>query len=86
MKSFRLADLDWIQTPEHESYTVFEPSVRRPETAVVLLAIRWTSHSYTEVQKYCSYWNKPLVRLPGGYNPNQVAYQILNQAGDRLRG
>ena len=26
----------------------------------------------------------PLLRLPGGYNPNQVAHQIVTQCGDHL--
>jgi hypothetical protein len=37
------------------------------------------------VRAYCEAYGKPLVRLPGGYNANQVARHILTQAGDRLR-
>ena len=49
-----------------------------------LLAIRWSSHGFGEVKDFCDRYGKPLVRLPGGYNPNQVAHQILTQIGDRL--
>jgi hypothetical protein len=66
--------------------TVFEPAVARPGVAVVLLAIRWASHSYGDVKDYCDKYGKPMVYLTGGYNPNQVAHQILAQVGDRLRG
>jgi hypothetical protein len=52
---------------------------------VVLLAIRWSNHSYGDVQEYCDTYGKLLVRLPGGYHPNQVAHQILSQVGHRLR-
>lgn len=82
--AFRLSELLWIATPEHSSVTRFEPYVARPDVAVVLLAIRWSSHSYSEVIEYCNRYGKPLVRLPGGYNPNQVAVQILEQCSDRL--
>ena len=58
----------------------------RPDVAVVLLAIRWASHSYGDVIKFCEETGKPLVRLPAGYNPNQVAAQIMSQCGSRLRG
>lgn len=57
----------------------------RSDVAAVLLAIRWSSHSYGDVKEYCDKYGKPLVYLTGGYNPNQVAHQILAQVGDRLR-
>lgn len=85
MKAFDLADVRWLCTPDHTSFTFFEPDIARPEVAVVLLAIRWSNHDYDNVKEYCETYNKPLVRLPGGYNANQVAHHILSQAGDRLR-
>jgi hypothetical protein len=83
-RSFLLSELIWIDTRAHESISGFEPYVARPEVAMVLLAIRWSSHSYGEVQDFCRTYGKPLVRLPGGYNPNQVAAQILEQCSQRL--
>jgi len=85
IKAFGLDDVRWICTPEHTSFTVFESDVAAPEVALVLLAIRWSSHDYDSVRQYCEQYGKPLVRLPGGYNANQVAHHILAQAGDRLR-
>jgi hypothetical protein len=85
IRELGLADLHWKSVVDHESVTVFEPAIARPEVAVVLLAIRWSNHSYGDVQEYCDRYGKLLVRLPGGYHPNQVAHQIMLQAGDRLR-
>ena len=82
--AFRLKNVDWIETNEHESITTFESHVARPEVALVLLAIRWSSHVFGEVKQFCDLYGKPLVRLPAGYNPNQVAAQILGQVSDRL--
>lgn len=79
-----LSDLIWIETREHQTHTVFEPYVARPDVALVLLAIRWSSHGFSEVQTFCERYGKPLVRLPGGYNPNQVAYQIMSQVSQQL--
>ena len=79
-----LNELVWVETRKHESVDKFEPYVARPEVAVVLLAIRWASHSYGEVKQSCDRYGKPLVRLPGGYNPNQVAAQILAQCSGQL--
>ena len=79
-----LKDVDWIDTREHQSVSSFESHVARPDVSVVLLLIRWSSHSFGDVNQFCEKHGKPLVRLPGGYNPNQVAMQIVQQCGVRL--
>lgn len=82
--AFDLEELVWVEAREHESLDKFEPSVARPDVAVVVLAIRWSSHSYGDVKIFCERYGKPLVRLPAGYNPNQVAAHILSQCSGRL--
>lgn len=82
--AFGLEELVWVETREHESIDRFEPYVARPEVALVLLAIRWTSHSFGDVKRFCDRYDKPMVRLPGGYSPNQVAAQILVQCSEQL--
>jgi hypothetical protein len=81
-----LKDLVWIETREHQSINGFEPVIARPDVALVLLAIRWSSHAFGDVKQFCDRYQKPLVRLPGGYNLNQVAAQILLQCSDQLEG
>lgn len=83
-QAFQLKDVVWVPTREHQSVTKFEPYVRQPDVAVVVLAIRWTSHSYGEVKDYCDQYGKPFVRLKAGYNPSQVAAHILEQVSDKL--
>jgi hypothetical protein len=82
--ALRLKDLIWIGACEIRSTTELETHVARPEVAVVLLAIRWSPHSFGDVSRFCERHGKPLVRLPGGYHPRQVSVQILAQCGDRL--
>ena len=82
--ALRLKELIWIGVDDIQSVTELEPYVARPDVAVVLLAIRWSRHSFGDVSRYCERYGKPLVRLPGGYNSRQVAAQILSQCGDRL--
>ena len=79
-----LDSLIWIATREHQSIEGFETVIARPEVAAVLLAIRWASHSFGEIKQFCDRHDKPLVRLPAGYGPNQVAAQILSQCSDQL--
>lgn len=83
-ETFGLKELDWIETREHQSLEPFESHVARSDVSVVLLAIRWSSHSFGDVKQFCDRYGKPLVRLPAGYSPNQVAVQVLQQCSDRL--
>lgn len=61
------------ESREHESIEGFAPYVARPDVAAVILAIRWSNHSFGNVRMFCEQHDKPLVRLPGGYNPRQLA-------------
>ncbi|WP_165226589.1 hypothetical protein [Aquisphaera insulae] len=83
--ALNLAELTWLETKEHESIDHFEPYVARPDVAVVLLAIRWSSHSFGEVRRFCDRHGKPMVRLPGGYGVNQVAAQVVAQCSEQLQ-
>lgn len=84
-RRLRLSELVWVPTKHGQSVSSFESYVARPDVAVVMLAIRWASHAFTDVRHICRKYDKPLVRLPGGYSPNQVAIQLLNQCSWRLR-
>jgi hypothetical protein len=83
-QAFGLDELMWPDTRAHQSLDDFESDVRHERTALVLLAIRWSSHSFGDVERLCDRWGKPFVRLPAGYNPEQVAVQILQQASGKL--
>ena len=83
-RAFGLGEVDWVETQEHESVSRFESHVAAPDVAVVLLAIRWASHGFENVKQLCAAHGKPLVRLPAGYNPNQVALQIVQQCSGQF--
>ncbi|MBK8233628.1 MAG: hypothetical protein IPK72_24405 [Candidatus Eisenbacteria bacterium] len=84
VRVFGLLRVDWLTSREHSSVTDFESYIARADVRVVLLAIRWSSHSFGDVRQFCDRYEKFLVRLPAGYNPTQVASQILEQCGERL--
>ena len=83
-RELRLKELTWISSREHQSIAPFESEVARDDTALVLMAIRWASHSFEGVKDMCERYGKPYVRLPGGYNASQVAHQVLLQASGAL--
>jgi len=83
-RALGLKDVVWIETKEHQAVDGFTPLIARADVALVLLAIRWSSHAFGDVKQICDRHGKLLVRLPGGYNPNQVAAQILAQTSAQL--
>ncbi len=84
-EAFDLRELVWCDTRPHKSHLPLEAAIARADVSVVLLAIRWASHGLGEVSTFCERYQKPFVRLPGGYNVNQLAYQMLQQASERLK-
>ena len=73
----------WLETAPHTSLSVLEREVT-DEVAVVLLLVRWSSHIYQELAQTCKTRGVPLVRIAGGYSPNRVAHDVLEQAKERL--
>ena len=86
VNAFGLKRLDWVETHPGKSIHDFLPRLRRPTVSLVLLAIRWSSHAYKDVKSFCERDKKPLVFLPAGYGPQQVARRILSQCDRRLEG
>lgn len=86
--AFELAEVVWpVASETNPTISAFEPSVARPEVALVLMLIKLNRHNVTEdLPAVCERHGKPVVRLVGGYHPDQVAEQILKQVGKRLAG
>jgi len=86
-RAFGLKGLDWVEGHGlRRTSEAYESHIARPDVAVVLLATRWVRHAFHGAKKVCDKHGKPFVRVPGGYNPNQIAHQVLIQCGDRLAG
>lgn len=83
-EAFGLSAVYWPHNPS-AAVACYDPFVARPDVAVVLMAVRWSRHSFGDVRQACQRLGKPFVMLPGGYSPNQVAVQILGQCSHRLR-
>ena len=82
--AFALERLEWLETREHQSIAPFEVEIARPEVALVIVAIRWSSHSFEGAKAFCERHGKPMLRLKAGYSPNQVAAQVLAQCSAQL--
>jgi hypothetical protein len=83
--AFELADVHWPATSEGRPVPAeLEPWIARADVAAVVLLIRWIRHALNDVAELCARHDKPLARLPGGYNPAQVAHALLEQCGKKL--
>ncbi len=83
-EAFALGELEWVATKAHERHDNLTAPIRRDDTTIVLLLIRFSSHSYGELKTVCDRHDKLFVRIPGGYSPARLAHEILEQAGERL--
>ncbi len=83
-RDLQLKELRWIALPDHHSLAKIEPSIARPDVDVVLLLKRWCSHMHEDVRALCDRHEKIYVRIPAGYNSNQIAHQVLEQASEQL--
>ncbi len=87
IEAFALGDLDWCFQSEHGSSGVFESPIARSDTRIVLVLVKLAGHQHIDdIRRWCKAYKKPMVMLTAGYNPEQVAAAVLEQAGERLGG
>jgi len=83
--AFGLEGVEWVGLTEHGTSAPMQAPIQRSSTRVVLVLVRLCGHLHAEsARRYAREADKPLVMLPAGYNPEQVAKQLLDQAGERL--
>jgi hypothetical protein len=84
--AFELSDVEWVPLTEHGSALPMRGPIQRPDTAVVAVILKLAGHLHAdEAQAYAAEAGKPCVLLTGGYNPERVAQDIVQQASDRLK-
>jgi hypothetical protein len=80
-EAFGLAGCDWVRLNEHGSGRAMAAPIAQPDTALVLVLIKLTGHLHAdEAREYARSAGKPLVILKAGYNPEQIAQAVLDQA------
>ena len=81
--AFGLKDLIWIATREHESTDIFVPYISRPDVDVVLLAIRWSSHSYGDVKACATSSARSSTGCPRATIPTRSPTRFFNTGARR---
>lgn len=83
-KAFDLRELYWVSANENESPEGLEAFIAKPDVALVVLSIRSSNQTAHDAKVHCEKHGKPLVRLPSGFGPNQIATQVVAQCSDKL--
>ncbi|QOJ01343.1 MAG: hypothetical protein HRU70_12950 [Phycisphaeraceae bacterium] len=85
-QAFELKEAEWVELAEHGPGTPMRAPIYRSDTAVVIVIIKLTGHLHAEeAREYSTGAGKPCVMLSGGYNPERVAAEIMEQASSRLK-
>ncbi len=83
--AFGLADIVWVPLQEHGPSQPMRSPIQRPETRLVLVLVKLAGHLHVkQAQEYARNADKPVVLLPAGYNPEQIADAISQQASETL--
>jgi hypothetical protein len=83
--AFDLADVVWVRLTEHGTGKSMQAPIARPETALVLVVVKLAGSVHAEeASGYARDAGKPCVFLKAGYNPEQIAEVVLQQASEQL--
>jgi hypothetical protein len=83
--AFDLRDLEWVRLNEHTSGAPMNAPIARPDTALVVILIRFIGHLHAEEARIAATSaGKPFIHLPAGYSPEQIADAVLQQASKAL--
>lgn len=84
-RAFELEEAEWVELAEHGPGGPMRAPIGRPDTAVVVVIVKLTGHLHAdEARAHAAAAGKPCVLLSGGYNPERVAVEVLEQASERL--
>ncbi|MFA6046299.1 MAG: hypothetical protein WC718_15045 [Phycisphaerales bacterium] len=83
--AFELREVVWVSLSEHASSSPAQAPIHRADVKLVFVLVKLAGHQHVEdVSRYARDARKPVVRVPAGYNPEQLAAQALAQAIQQL--
>lgn len=83
---FGLAELRWVPvSPDRDAEPALDAAIAAHEVDLVLIAVRLPAAAYSSFRRRCQERQLPFVRLPRGFEPEEVAYHVQRQVARRLR-
>jgi hypothetical protein len=84
--AFGLDGVEWPELTEHGSAEPMRAPICNPQTRLVVVLIKLTGHEHAErARDFARQASVPFVHMPAGYNPEQIAAEVLNQASTQLQ-
>jgi len=84
--AFDLDAVTWVRLTEHGSSEPMRAPISRAETALVIVLVKLAGHQHVEDAKaWAREHGTPCVVLPAGYNPEQIAEAVLQQASEQFQ-
>lgn len=84
--AFALDAVVWPDLTEHGSAEPMRAPISNPDTRLVIVLIKLTGHEHAErARDFARQANVPFVLMPAGYNPEQIAAEVMRQASAQLR-
>ncbi|WP_293912174.1 hypothetical protein [Deinococcus sp.] len=71
----------WRNYKHGESHWKLASEIRQPDVAVVVVAVRWSSHDSVLLRPLCAEYGKAFVMLKAGYGVNTLASEVAAQLG-----
>lgn len=83
-KAFCYSNVQWLHTQEGALYSDIKIKVEARQADVVVLLTRFIRHVTLNLVSDHKHSGRIYLRAPGGYNPEQIAHQLIEQASLRL--
>ncbi len=84
--AFGLDEVAWPELTEHGSAEPMRAPIANPRTRLVVVIIKLTGHEHAErARDFARQASVPFVLMPAGYNPEQIAAEVLKQVSTQLR-
>ncbi len=84
--AFQAGWVEWVAIREHASGAPMRAPISRPDAAIVLIFIKLAGHLHVdEARTLAQRAGIPAINITAGYNPEQLAHCILDQASERLQ-
>lgn len=84
--AFELDRVEWPELTEHGSAEPMRAPIAHPRTRLVVVLIKLTGHEHADrARDFAKQASVPFVHMPAGYNPEQIAAEVLNQASAQLQ-
>ncbi len=84
--AFGLDGVEWPELTEHGSAEPMRAPIANPNTRLVVVLIKLTGHEHADrARDFARQASVPIVHMRAGYNPEQIAAEVLNQASTQLQ-